>query len=371
VSAGTFIIQERPDLGGLKPRAGAVRFEWDAEHRNAPLQPWPGGVTQRTARIDYPGADNPTEQVLGPNFKSFSLSGRWRDKYNPLSSRAPGETDSVFGARARGYAIKELNAFLAMVRRGNMVEISFKSLTFFGIITDFDWEYYREYDIGYTFTVSPHRRPGSDELDKPVSPLTVRDANTLAIAIDARASTTLDIESTKPAALLAGDASALSTQRVADVKAGSDDFSSVVSNRVLKVNSDPLLSVQRAVSAGDILIGRAQSAIGAAGALKSSTALIYHTALGVLDFETWNRGLAAEMRLIAGDSYSARQQLDEQAEPNAIALYRPFENESLYSISNRFYGTPHNWRLIKERNRLSSSNLTGTELLIIPEAPPQ
>lgn len=372
MAVGVFVIQERPDLGGFQPRGGAARFEWDSDHRNAPFQPWPGGVTQRTARTDYTGADSPTEQVLGPNFKPFTLRGQWLDKYNPLTSRAPGESDASFAARARGYAIKEWKAFTAMVRRGNMLEFSFKSMTFFGIITDYDWEYRREYDIGYSFTVSVHRRPGADELDALPSPSLTRDANTLSKEIEQRITARMDIlNAAKPSRFMAGDLSPTTEAEYQALKDASTEFNTVVSQRVLQVAADAFLSVRRAVAAGDIVIGRAQSLINTLGGVRSDVDLMYQTALGVLDVETWGRGLAAQGRLVVYDSYNARQQLDEQIEPNAIALYRPFKGESLYSISNRFYNTPHNWRLIKQRNRLGSSALTGTELLVIPEAPPQ
>lgn len=356
MAVGQFKILERPDLGGRSPRQGdPVQFVWDADHRNAPLQPWPGGVTQRTARIDYPGSDNPTEQVLGPNFKPFTLTGRWSDKFNEP-----------------GYAIKTWKAFLAMVRRGNVVQVSFKSLTFIGIITDFDWEYRRDYDIGYSFTVSVHRRPDPDELSSPPSPTITRDANTLSKAIEERIKTNMaEINEGKPSVHMAGDASPLSQEQYEEMVAASDRFQTIVNQRVLQVDSDSDLSIRRAVASADRIINLAKAQIDTAGVLKADVALAYQTPMGNLEFETWNRGIAAQARLSIFDSYEARRQLDEQADPTALALYRPFENESLYSISNRFYGTPHNWRLIMRRNRLSSSNLEGTELLVIPEAPPQ
>ena len=358
MAVGTFIIRERPDIGGVLPPGGQpFRFEWTADRRNTPIQPWSMGVTQRTARTDYPGADNPTEQVLGPNFKPFTLTGRWSDKFN-------------FG----GYAIQTWRNFLAMVRRGNLCEFSFQSLTFFGIITDFDWDYRREYDIGYSFTVSVHRRPGADPLSKNIfQPLSItRDANSLAKSVQARILNDMAItESLKPSQQLVGDISATSTAQLQAMQEAADEFNAVVEERVLETDADATLSVRRAIAAADKVIGSAQTRINEVAGLRSDTALSFQSALGVLDFETWSRGLSSQARLSVFESFDARQQLDRQAQPDAIALYRPFKGESLYSISNRFYRTPHNWRLIKERNRLDSSILTGTELLIIPEAPPQ
>lgn len=354
MAAGTFIIQERPELGGFTPRGGAVRFEWTAANRNAPVQPWPGGVTQRTKRTDYTGADEPTEQVLGPNFKPFTLRGTWLDKYN-----------------APGYAVETWRAFLAMVRRGNVCEFSFKSQAFFGIITDFDWDYRREYDIGYSFTVSVHRRPGLDELSARVAGGVIQDASSLVSKLGERINTRMvEIQTERPTEQLAGDISLTVGEDFDSLQSSIAEFEEIVEQRILQPGADAATALRRAVAAGDITIGRAQTLLNRLGSIASDVNLSYQTALGVLDIETWSRGLAAQARLSVFDAYDARQQLDEQVEPNAVALYRPYQNESLYSISNRFYGTPHNWRLIKERNRLPSSNLDGTELLIIPEAPP-
>lgn len=367
MAVGKFIIQEQPSLEGFIPRSGAVRFEWDSDHRSSPVQPWSGGVHQRTARVDYPGSDNPTEQVLGPNFKPFTLSGRWQDKFNGGAAATLGGVTIT-----EGFAIKTFNAFLAMVRRGNVVQISFKSLVFIGIITDFDWDYRREYDIGYSFTFSPHRRPGADELAKPPSPRVTRDAKTLSKKVEQRIKTDMAaIAVNKPSTQIAGDISPLTSAQLAAMESASDEFQFIVNHRILRTDADADLSVLRAIASGDLLIGRASLQITGLSGLSSDTSLMYQTPLGVLGLETWARGTAASSRLVVFDSYDARQQLDEQAQPDAIALYQPFKGESLYSVSNRFYNTPHNWRLIKERNLLPSSNMTGTEILIIPEAPPQ
>ena len=367
MAVGKFIIQEKPALEGFIPRSGAVRFEWDSDHRSSPVQPWSGGVHQRTARVDYPGADSPTEQVLGPNFKPFTLSGRWQDKYN-----GGAVSFVVADLGGQGFAIKTFNAFLAMVRRGNMVEISFKSLTFLGIITDFDWDYRREYDIGYSFTVSPHRRPGADELARPPSPRVTRDARTLSKKIEERVKTDMAaIAENKQPNQIAGDTSFQTKALRFAVEAASDQFKTIIGSRVLEIDSLSDLSVRRAIAAADLLVDRAKAQITKLSNLKTDASLMYQTPLGVLNFEVWARGTSGAARLTVFDSHDASRQLNEQADPDALALYQPFKNESLYSISNRFYNTPHNWRLIKQRNRLPSSNMTGTELLVIPEAPPQ
>jgi hypothetical protein len=99
----------------------------------------------------------------------------------------------------------------------------------------------------------------------------------------------------------------------------------------------------------------------------STSKLAYESAMSTLEFETWARGLAAQSRLAWANADAFQRDLERRSEPKAKALYRPFKGESLYSISSRFYNTPHEWRRIMDKNGLTNLTLQGTELLIIPE----
>jgi len=91
------------------------------------------------------------------------------------------------------------------------------------------------------------------------------------------------------------------------------------------------------------------------------------SAIGVLTFEDWSRSLRYTARVTMYQGLAGERSSAERAQPDAKHLYRPHAGESLYAISRRFYGTPFAWRLIYERNALTSFTLTGTETLIIPE----
>jgi len=91
------------------------------------------------------------------------------------------------------------------------------------------------------------------------------------------------------------------------------------------------------------------------------------TAASVLDFEDWSRSLRYTARVTAGSSIDGDAAATEHAEPNAVRLYRPQAGEHLYAIARKFYGTPHAWKLIYERNSLHTFVMAGSETLIIPE----
>jgi len=345
VSGGTFSIVEITEDG-----TNGAEFYWDVNNRSIPKQPWGGGVQQRTSRMDYPGTENVTEQVLGSNFTNFDLKGDWQDKFN-----------------SAGYAIKTWKDFQAMVRRGNITRIEFKSMAFTGIITDFAWTYRREYDIGYSITFSPHRRvddaPSRKNLvahDK--SPSELSDKIKLAIQNDMKS-----INDRAPSAQLAGSLGSDLLKDLENLTDSSNAFDIVNTQRILAIGADKGLSLRKAIAITDLVVARAARLSERVKAVRADTSLLYQTPLSVLHMESWARGLNASALRIAVDGYDAKKQLRRRADPRAKALYRPFAGESLYSISNRFYNTPQRWREIKTRNNLTYTQMTGLELLIIPE----
>ena len=80
--------------------------------------------------------------------------------------------------------------------------------------------------------------------------------------------------------------------------------------------------------------------------------------------------LHAVGRVLLGSSLAGAADMDERQSPHAERLYRPLAGESLYAISRKFYATPHAWHLIAQRNNLTVFEMTGEELLIIPERGP-
>src|ERR1700760_3127605 len=107
-----------------------------------PVQPFPLGGKQRTVRTNYPGAQQPSEQVLGPDLKPSKFSGKLDDRYNFL-----------------GYAVQEMRRLEAMFKRGNPVRIQYMSIVREGLIVDWDFGYLREWQITYAFEMSVHNDP--------------------------------------------------------------------------------------------------------------------------------------------------------------------------------------------------------------------
>ena len=372
-----FRIEEVIPRGATPPRDGAQVFEWTAKHRNIPLRPWSFEVTQRTVRTDYPGADDPTEQVLGPNFEPFTLQGRWDDRYNPQGSLDPNSADdrgliesgSVEAIRGRlgGYAVQEQARFEKMVRRGNQVRITFEEITILGIITRVRFDYRRSWDIGYEFSVSPHHRAPAGFFSISRSPRTALNSRQLRAEVEATVAEIVAFHDDSPIERLTGTIYTDVDELVDELADGIANIELAITQRQLVSETERDQGLLRLSSLFFSTATTAAAIIEVLRGLDSSEALDFEAGISVLEFDVWSRGIMEYARRTVIAAQRASSEILQRAQPNAMRLYQPQKGESLYSISNRFYQTPHNWRAIARRNNLSSFILTGEELLIIPE----
>lgn len=333
------------------------RFEWTADTtppgpngggRACPLIPWAMGMTQHTVRTDYPNARTPSEQVLGPRRKPFTLNGKWDDRYN-----------------FPGYAERELERFENMVKRGKRCRFQYGSQVLEGIITEFDPNYIRPNLIRYSFTVSVHNRPEEHDLERaiemPADPLSTFDD--LSFAIDAMLNAQLEASPT----LLVGavrsdiddDLTAITVNRAA--------LKQTISNRDTRPAEKPVDSFARIATQFRAVRAASYDLLLRLAAVRSDVDLAVQTPMAVLGFEAWTRSLRYAGRIALGSARAGDLAATEHCSPSAVRLYRPRAGESLYQISRKFYGTAHAWRLIYERNALRTFSLLGTETLIIPE----
>jgi hypothetical protein len=377
MAGSTFIIQEVIPEGSIPPQGGAARFEWNARNKNIPTRPWSFGVKQRSVRTDYPGADDPTEQVLGPNYEEFTLRGRWDDRYNPQGSFDPNNAfdrgilnnPSVFAAKfvTSGYAVLEWKKFEAMVRRGNVVRIIFEEVTVQGLITSCEFDYRRSWDIGYSFTMSPHHRQPKGQFALKRSPRTALNSRQLLSEVTAEVDDIVNLHADSPQHRLTGQLFVGVDLLVDSLVTGLTAIDDAIDQRNLTLSTEPDGGLLKLAALFLSQATTAANVIELLRATDSSEGLDFESGIGVLDFDVWSKGLMESARRLVISAQRAASDLSQRATPNAIRLYRPQKGESLYAVSNRFYRTPHNWRTIARRNGLDSFTLTGEELLIIPE----
>ncbi len=368
-----FTITELDRIGG-DPLGDGTQFAWVAEKRlplqlnidplsvtigvrqnsfagafAVPRRPWVMSGTQRTQRTDYPGARSPSEQILGPTHQPFSLDGRWDDRYN-----------------FPGFALQTRREFEKLARRGNAVRIQFINESFDCVITDWTFEYHREWDIRYEFSVSVHDR--TDEADTATrSPDTTRNARQVFDDMTQVVEAIQGADTFVPDSFLATDIAQTIGDGIINLSQGLDSLEATLDSREATVTVQPVdpfrrlatqLRSMQTISAQmntDLISVRADVDLGP------------KTAITVLNFEVWSRSIRFNNRVLIAQTLRASDEMDERASPNAIGFYRPFEGESLYNVARIFYGAPFGWRQIADRNNIPGIQLTGDELLIIPE----
>lgn len=360
-AVGTFTIQELRRVGATEFRATGEKFEWVSDRtppdplrggaRAMPKRPWELTGKLRTVRTDYPGAKTPTEQVLGPNHEPFSLNGRWDDRYN-----------------FAGFAVQEMRRFEEMCRRGNLVRIQFQNQAFECLITDWKFTYRREWEILYQFSVSVHDRPedfGTDDRSPDVPKTPTERAEELDLT-----AFNLIAEQNKANRLLLKSGVRDEVELAREVlQNNTNSINDTIDQRELGVfDEDPgITPFGRLSTQFRTAQTSAFEMVDATIETRSDLDASAKTALNVLNFEVWHRSMRFLGRVAMGQALDGAKDMQTRDAPDAVRLYRPQKGEHLYSISRRFYGTPHAWRFIAERNRLTDFELQGNELLIIPE----
>lgn len=359
---------------------GGVRFEWSARTHSIPVEAWEMPIHQRTVRDDYPGSEEPVEQVLGWNYETFTLSGGWDDRYG-----------------GQGFALDTFRQFEALVKRGSMVRIEFETITMYGLITDFVPRYELESLIGYSFTVSPHFRVQGEtarELLKPADIVDPRVAVLEALEVAGALETTQILAGGVPQRPVSADVELARRERLGTAWAGPgappafqavggllesvgeeldemfatlEEADTQVRGQILDPLTDGAQGLSRLAQRFAAVKTRAANITTALGSAGSTASMAWQTAVAVLEFDNWRAGMAANARLQWLGAHDAGKSLARASEPKAKALHAARRGESLYGISNQYYGTPHEWRRIAERNNLSTLTLDGDELLVIPE----
>lgn len=362
MAEGVFSITELQAPGDPSQADLGERFEWTADTRPTaaftgaggggaracPVKPWLIGGHQANVRTDYPNATVPSYQIMGPRHAPQAFNGRWDDRYN--------------GA---GYAEFEARRFEAMCERGNPVRVQFGSRAYEGIITVWEIDFGKPWRITYEFTLDVANRP--EQSDRSRAPETPSDPVTLLDDLDIAMQAMLDADGGAPRHAIAGTlADDVTTSLVASVDAR-EQLAATIDQRDVNPPEQPVDGFTRIATqfraareaSVDLLVRLAE--------VRADVDMSVRTALGVLDFEDWVRSLRFMARLTILAGIEGDRAATERAEPEPVRLYRPNADEHLYTISRKFYGTPHGWSLIYERNSLRSFKLTGNEILIIPE----
>jgi hypothetical protein len=319
-------------------QSGGARAAWVA--------PWTFGIKQRQIRTDFPGTKKPSRQVLGSSRKPFTMTGKFDDRYNYV-----------------GYAEAEVRRLEELVERGNLVEVSHAKQAFVGLITEIDFPYRREWEIGYAISFDPDKRKDDARQDN-ASPFTVekplQSVDDLTVMSDAMA----EAHAKRPQGLLAGTISGANT---ALQKFDEDLQSMQTAVAGVTGKGSTLGEMSRLATKCQNIQGDCADIVNALVNVRSDVEVGVTTAKTVLQLDVWAKTMAVLARLAMGRAYRARRGLAERQTPATKRYYRPRKGQSLYEISRECYGTPMGHRAIAQANHLHGLTLEGTEVLVIPE----
>lgn len=351
-------ISELTRMGkSLQPTG--VEFKFGRENFSAPRGPQNFGVQLRTSRQDLPGAEEPVEQVLGWNYTPFTVTGVWDDRY-----------------AGSGYAEQTRRDFEDMVKRGNPVRYQFEQIAFVGLITNLQINYRRQDQQGYSFTISPHFRHEGETVrivansrrkvvyDPKQSVAKARKAmDDLANAQKLAQLKTASLVQSKLKTGIFADLNA----SIGEVEVAIKSAENTVDKEVLKPGQDAANTLNRGAQAMNSAKTAISSVLSGTREIAASTHMATSSLVDNLKFETWHRSVSGNARMMVITVERARQDMAFRAKPKPKRLHRVRQGESLYAISNLYYGTPHQWRELAKVNHLNSIVLSGGELLEIPE----
>lgn len=332
-------------------------FSFSSDQFSSPRGPWTYALKLRTKRVDLPGAEEPTEQVLGWNYEPFTCAGVWDDRHG--------------GA---GFADDIRQRFELLVKRGNMIQITTENITIMGLITSLEIIRRRRELIGYKFIFSPHNRHTGETVRTDTSP-------SLAIKNDPRSTVKLAraaFEDLQAAQAQAVDANNSSVQQKLTGSTFDDinDILGDIDNSISAVESTVSAEIMIAVETTNAFQRGAQlmTSVGSSCSgllaltrdLAASSDITASNILDILGFESWKRGVDWNTRALGAQVAIAQVEFALQAQSKPTTLYRTRDGETLYTVSTKFFGTPQHWREIMLTNNLSSIIVPTGTILSIP-----
>jgi LysM repeat protein len=338
-----------------------------------PHAPFKYGGEQRLVKDYYPGNSEPAVQVLGPKETDLTINGelklkRFKRVYSP--SKTASGTPQLSESDVRSIAENYAKLIDAMRIRGNLVQIRMGKWHRWAFIEKVEFEFNHLASIKYQidFFIVGFNQPLNtkisggydDDLTRPNTDLTTKALSAIAAMQQFPASMPQSL-----ADFLNGE--------IAKV-AGAIALVTGFVNEALKDIENINQSFNRALG----LLNNARAFISQSGRRINAVATDLST-LGNRTASQWNKTVATiesinhihQVRYNYGEMLASIQALSafisllRQTTP--LGRYAVKTGDSLQRVSNKYYGTPDNWRAIYDHNKLNSTNLVVGSVLEIPK----
>lgn len=317
------------------------------------------------SRKEMPGSNKVVHQMLSATWQPFEIIGEWQNKWG--NRRSP--SGAGLG-RTGDYAMSTFVEVGRFCSRMPTVRVQLDQLSFVCVITDFKVRYRRTEVIGWSMTFSPEDNE-TIKVDRPSQTQSQAIPKWIQDAQDQGAALQVNFEGISGGESADLDPVAVRTPRLdqhpgilAEINdaldrlqsVGLDTFSSDATNRLLLLST----TFGRLRGAGLQLFLAYQR-------VSTGLDMAFDDVIMAARYTEWLATQITTSWRIVGIASDAQKDIKARAREKPRAIYYPQEGENLERISTRFYGNPDSWRLIYDRNNLSSLVLDGTEELIIPE----
>ncbi len=350
------ITEVKRSGGGVLEETQTV-FKFTGQDHSSPIGDLQLHLMVKTSRKEMPGSNEVVEHAMAATWQPFELTGEWRDMW--------GNRNTTNGfSRTGPFAWFMVEEFAKFVSRMPLVRFELDAFRFICLITDFHIRYQTKSKIGWTMKLSPHinevmegtrapRRTIAQPIAKWIQDLadqsTTMNDNYKRVQFIPLKTTRLEDFAIKLAELNAG------MDRLQSI--GADDLTFGTTNKLLL-----LATTFRRLRNANIQIALALSRV------TSPLDVAFTDVLKMAQYTEWNMGTQTLAWQMVGASSRAEIDALSRARQKPKAIYYPKRGESLERIARRFYGSANSWRIIYDRNNLSSLTLDGTEELIIPES---
>lgn len=344
--------------------------------RCLPYRPIKIGGKQRAEFTWYAGSPVATVQVLGTEEDPIELQGFWKERF--LDS-----TSAILGGIPVATVIDLVDVVDTLRREGQEVQLTWGHLTRYGIITEFEQTWHNPYDCEWSLTFSPISiEPVVPQTTRPNKPDMAQALAATEAAIAAWSTSRIQRVGPNISDSLAATYEELDEQLANQLKEVREAVEGTVGGFFSSIDAARRMGAAL-VNTVRLLSVFAQSTLQRSQNVLMDTQDLANTlTLGQVDVLAGNPeavSLASKLqaRLFKSEQESASTELRDvfieeigpvvqSLAPPLVATFLANNDMDLRDVSLRFYGTPDQWRFLKDYNLLTSSKLEAGELIWVP-----
>lgn len=352
--------------------------------RSLPYQGVSWGGTQELDINWFPGNPVAVTQVIGPQIKPTTITGKWKDIFllseqdrgvlanfpklasaaKPGANERGGNTFAATGSVWSQYAERARalrDAFWLVKKEAVQVKVEWGSLVRYGFVKEVDFPHDREEDIDYEIVFELTGETDSQPKPKPRIPDLLGLLRKLLALLDRVIDILLTaiFEAQKFLRRITQTLNKLGSFVVQLLEALEKIASFVFAPAdILGTVRANLVAIQLAALDAFREMQRGSAALEAA---------FTGNPLAVARAETWEKTLRKRLQELGAEAAQQQAQIEQIMVPQLLGVITMPAGKTLRDISREFYRTPDNWRAISEFNAFGSSVVPVGTVVRIPD----